>query len=70
MSKLDEIEGIGPSSAGVDTVVELVQRNAANLTSKLAEINAEKHLVRALPSESQVAGWIAQAGTLERAVHH
>jgi hypothetical protein len=51
-------------------VVELAQRNAANPTAKLAEVDAEKHLVRALPSESQVAGWIAEAGTRDRAVHH
>ena len=57
-------------AAGVDSVLELAQRNAANLAARLLEVNEEKHLVRSVPTESQVADWIAQAGGLERAVHH
>jgi predicted flap endonuclease-1-like 5' DNA nuclease len=53
-------------AAGVDTVVELANRKAANLTAKLAEVNAEKKLVRQLPAESQVAAWIECAKGLER----
>ena len=56
--------------AGVDTVPELAQRNAANLTVKMAEVNAEKSLVRSLPSETQVTGWVSQAKELERVVTH
>ena len=57
-------------AAGVDSVPELAQRNAANLTARLAEVNEQKSLVRSVPSESQVAGWIEQAKGMERAVHH
>ena len=37
---------------------------------KLSEINKQKKLVRVLPSESQVAGWVEQAKGLDRAVYH
>ncbi len=56
--------------AGVDTVVELAQRVAQNLYKKMVEVNAQKKLVRRLPSEKQVANWISQAKQLPRAVHY
>ena len=49
---LFRIKGIGSEyadlleAAGVDTVMELAQRNAANLTQKMKEVNEEKKLVR------------------------
>lgn len=73
---LMRVKGIGGEYAellecsGVDTVPELAQRNAANLTAKMAEVNGEKKLVRALPSESQVEDWVTQAKSLPRAVSH
>jgi predicted flap endonuclease-1-like 5' DNA nuclease len=73
---LFRIKGIGEEysdllvAAGVDTVPELAQRNAANLTAKMAEVNEAKKLVRALPAEGTVAGWIDQAKELPKAVHH
>jgi predicted flap endonuclease-1-like 5' DNA nuclease len=73
---LFRLDGVGGEYAelleatGVDTVVELARRNAANLTGALAETNAKRDLVRRLPSEATVEGWIAEAKTLERAVHH
>jgi predicted flap endonuclease-1-like 5' DNA nuclease len=73
---LYRINGVGSEYAdlleesGVDSVPELAQRNAANLTAALAAANEAKNLVRSLPSESQVAGWIEQAKGLDRAVHH
>jgi predicted flap endonuclease-1-like 5' DNA nuclease len=57
-------------AAGVDTVVELAQRNAVSLFEKLSEVNASKKKVRKLPSKSQVADWIAQAKRLPRAVSY
>ncbi len=57
-------------AAGVDTVPELAQRNAANLTAKMAEVNAARNLVNRLPSESEVTRWVAEAGTLARVVHY
>lgn len=56
--------------AGVDTVPELAQRNASNLYAKLMEVNKMKRLVRQLPSESQVADWIAQAKKLPRVIKY
>ena len=56
--------------AGVDTVVELATRNAANLAAKMAEVNEEKKLTRKVPSEKVVQGWIDQAKELPRKVTH
>jgi len=56
--------------AGVDTVVELGHRVAANLYQKMLEVNAEKKLVRRLPTEKQVADWIEQAKKLPRGVNY
>jgi predicted RecB family nuclease len=55
-------------AAGVDTVPELAQRNAANLAQKLAEVNEKKKLVRQLPSDATIAEWIKEAQTLPRAI--
>lgn len=52
-------------AAGVDTVKELKGRRADNLTVKMAEVNEARKLVRQLPSEKTVAGWIEQAKTLD-----
>ena len=52
--------------AGVDTVVELAQRNPDNLYQKMTEVNAAKELVRRLPSQRQVADWVRQAKNLPR----
>ncbi len=57
-------------AAGVDSVPELSQRNAANLTVALEHTNDTKHLVRRVPSESEVTRWIEQAKGLPQAVHH
>jgi predicted flap endonuclease-1-like 5' DNA nuclease len=52
--------------AGVDTVPELAQRNPENLHAKIVEVNAEKKLVRRLPTQGQVEDWVAQAKDLPR----
>ncbi len=57
-------------AAGVDSVPELAQRNAANLHTRLGEINESKKLVRRVPTEADVAAWIAEAKTLPKMVHH
>lgn len=73
---LFRIKGVGEEysdlleEAGVDTVPELAQRNAANLYDKIAATNAEKQLVRRLPSKAQVADWVAQAKGLDRVIHY
>lgn len=69
---LIRIKGIGGEyaelleAAGVDTVPELANRKPENLFAKIVEVNAEKKLVRKLPVEKQVAGWVAQAKELPR----
>ena len=73
---LERVKGIGweyadlLEVAGVDTVPELAQRNPENLHAKLVAVNAEKDLVRRLPSESQVQTWVAEAKTLDRVITH
>ncbi len=56
--------------AGVDTVPELAQRNAANLHAKLVECNEAKHTCKVVPSESQIQGFIDQAKDLPRAINY
>lgn len=57
-------------AAGVDTVVELAQRNAENLAEKLTEVNDAKHLVRRVPALSEVQSWVEEAKGLPRAVSY
>lgn len=56
--------------AGVDTVVELAQRNPENLYQKVLEVNEEKKLVRRPPSKTTVEEWVKQAKALPRAVSY
>ncbi len=73
---LFRIDGVGEQyaelleAAGVDSVPELAQRNAASLQAKLGEANEARNLVRQVPVESQVARWIEEAKTLPRVVTH
>jgi predicted flap endonuclease-1-like 5' DNA nuclease len=57
-------------AAGVDTVVELARRNAKNLAAAMADFNIQKEIVRVVPSEAVVAGWIAEAKTLGRTIEY
>ncbi|MBF0186906.1 MAG: DUF4332 domain-containing protein [Magnetococcales bacterium] len=74
MADLFRIKGVGEEysdlleAAGVDTVPELAQRNPDNLHKKMAEVNAEKKLVRQTPAASKVANWVAQAKELPRVI--
>ncbi|MGH2537749.1 MAG: DUF4332 domain-containing protein [Candidatus Promineifilaceae bacterium] len=73
---LFRIKGVGEEysdlleAAGVDSVPELARRNAANLAQKVAEVNGAKKLVRRLPTENQLADWVAQAKDLPKVVTH
>jgi predicted flap endonuclease-1-like 5' DNA nuclease len=73
---LYRIKGVGSEysdlleAAGVDTIPELAQRNAANLVQKIMEVNKAKKLVRKLPAESQLANWIEQAKKLPRVINY
>lgn len=73
---LSRIKGIGGEyaelleAAGVDTVPELATRKAENLYKKMVEVNEAKSLVRKLPTEKQVTGWVEQAKDLPRVMQY
>ena len=76
MADLMRISGIGQEfselleAAGVDTVKELRKRNVANLTAKMAEVNAKKKLTRRVPAESMVGRWVDQAKNMDPMITH
>ena len=57
-------------AAGVDSPIELAHRVPANLAAKLIEVNEAKKLVRRVPTEAMVAGWIEQAKSMPKVVEH
>jgi len=57
-------------AAGVDTIPELARRNPQNLYQAMVSTNEIKSLVRKLPTEKQVAGWVDQAKALPRALEY
>jgi predicted flap endonuclease-1-like 5' DNA nuclease len=73
---LFRIKGIGEEysdlleAAGVDTVMELAQRNSENLLEKLTSVNAEKKLVCRLPTLKMVSTWVEMAKCLPRKVNY
>lgn len=76
MADLFRINGVGEEyaelleAAGVDTVPELAQRNAENLTAKMEEVNEAKKLVRRTPSLTEVTKWVEEAKTLPRVMEY
>jgi len=73
---LYRIKGVGKQysdlleKAGVDTVVELSKRVAANLNKKMEEVNKAKNLINGMPGEKRVEDWIAQAKKLPRIISY
>ena len=74
---LMRLDGVGPEypdlleAAGVESPAELAQCNAANLETTFQEVMAARPgIVRRVPTETEVAGWIAQAKTLPKVVTH
>lgn len=71
MADLFRIKGVATQyaelleAAGVDTVKELRNRNAANLATAMKETNDKKKLTRQVPSEKMAADWVAQAKKLD-----
>ena len=57
-------------AAGVDTIPELAQRNAENLSKRMAKLNQEMDLTRHVPLESQVTRWVEQAKVLPRMLEY
>lgn len=76
MADLMRISGVGKQFAelleatGVDTVKELRNRNAKNLTTMMAEINAAKKLCKSDPAESMIDEWVKQAKKLNPLITH
>jgi len=68
---LMRVSGIGSeyadllAVAGVDTIKALRRRNATNLMTAMAQVNAKKRIVQRLPTVEMVQGWIDVAATLE-----
>lgn len=56
--------------AGVDTIRELRRRNPERLLEAMTELNLRKRLVRRLPTEGMVEGWVEEAKELEPLVAH
>jgi predicted flap endonuclease-1-like 5' DNA nuclease len=69
---LMRIRGVGAEysdlleAAGVGSPVELARHSPARLATLLAQTNAQQPLVRRVPSEKVLAGWILEARTLPR----
>ena len=71
-NKIDRmrIRGVGKDyaelleAAGVVTVRELRYRNPSRLAQAIAQANAERKLVRVLPSEQTIGRWIDDAKKL------
>jgi len=76
MADLFRITGVGQEfselleAAGVDTVPELAQRRADNLTAKMQEVNEAKKLTRRTPSLAEVEKWVAEAKELPRVLEY
>jgi len=73
---LMRVRGVGEEysdlleAVGVDTVVELAQRNPDNLYKAMVAFNEQRELVRRLPTLAQVADWVEQARSLPRVVSY
>lgn len=73
---LCRVKGVGEEyadlleCAGVDTVPELSKRKPENLHQAMSDVNKKKKLVRQLPSDKMVKGWVAQAKKLPRVIKY
>jgi hypothetical protein len=70
MAALSKIKRVGVhmasllEAAGIDSVKVLADQNANALSQKLVKVNAQRKIVRRLPSSAQLTDWIAQARKL------
>ncbi len=73
---LMRVKGVGEEyadlleAAGIDTVKELRRRNPHSLLRQLVELNEKKNLVRRLPTEDMVEGWVSGAKKLEPVISY
>lgn len=65
------VKGVGAEyaellvAAGVETVRDLRRRNPTALVAKIMSMNGSEKVVRRLPTESMVTGWIDSARAIE-----
>lgn len=68
------VRGIGAEyaellvAAGVETVRDLRRRNATALVAKIISMNGSYKVVRRLPTEAMVNGWIESAESVEPSI--
>lgn len=68
------VKGIGAEyaellvAAGVETVRDLRRRNATALVAKIISMNGSYKVVRRLPTEAMVNGWIESAESVEPSI--
>ncbi|HEY5890849.1 MAG TPA: DUF4332 domain-containing protein [Acidimicrobiia bacterium] len=68
------VKGIGGEyaellvAAGVETVRDLRRRNATALLAKVISMNGSNKVVRRLPTESMLSGWIEAAKSVEPSI--
>ena len=55
-------------AAGVETIRDLRRRNPTALVAKIISMNGSKKVVRRLPTEAMVTGWIESAGSVEPSI--
>ena len=73
---LFRVKGIGRQyaelleKAGVDSVLELAERNPEHLHAKLVEVNNTHHHVKVVPSAEHVKNWVEEAKALPRVVQY
>ncbi len=73
-SHLLMVRGVGAEyaellvAAGVDTVRDLRRRNSTALLAKVIGLNGQKRVVRRLPTEGMVEGWIDAAKGVEPSI--
>lgn len=73
---LMRIKGVGSEYAdlmevaGVDTIRELRRRNPDRLLAAMTDLNLRRRLIRRLPTDGMVAGWIEAAKEIEPLVTH
>lgn len=73
---LARISGIGEEYSellertGVNSVMELAQRNPESLHNRMLDTNERLALVRHVPGLNQIEDWISQAKALPRAVFY
>jgi hypothetical protein len=76
VADLMRVNGVGRQYAevldasGVDAIKERRTRNGENLAVKMKEVNDEKNLANACPSDSVVADWIEKAKGMEPLITH